>query len=114
MDTVMTGHDPFERDLERMLAARPAPEALRRQIAAIPMQHPRPARSTWRGWLASWSGGTTMPWAASMTAGFASLAIGIWLGLSGVSIDNDGRGNGGGDELASMAFPGANMMGDDL
>jgi hypothetical protein len=52
-----------------------------------------------------------MPWAASMTAGFASLAIGIWLGLSGVApLDSSGPA----DELTAMAFPGANLMGDDL
>ena len=104
----MTERDPFERDLGRMLAARPAPDAVRRQIAGIPEAHPRRARSPWRSWFDS----ATMPWAASMMAGFASLAIGIWLGLS-VLAPHDSGGQAR-DELTAMAFPGANLMGDDL
>lgn len=105
----MMERDPFERDLERMLAAKPAPDALRRQIAGIPDAHPRRARSPWRSWFDS----ATMPWAASMMAGFASLAIGIWLGLSGMTPVDSGN-SGPEDELTAMAFPGANLMGDDL
>jgi hypothetical protein len=109
MDTAMTERDPFERDLGRMLAAKPAPDALRRQIGGIPDAHPRRARSPWR----SWFDGATAPWAASMMAGFASLAIGIWLGASGLNLDNRND-TGGDDELTAMAFPGANLMEDDL
>ena len=104
----MTERDPFERDLGRMLAAKPAPDALRRQVAGIPHAYPRRARSPWR----SWFDGATAPWAASMTAGFASLAIGIWLGASGLNLDNGSA--GAEDELTAMAFPGANLMEDDL
>ena len=107
----MTERDPFERDLGRMLAARPAPDTLRRQIAGIPDAHPRRARSAWRSWFGSWFDSATMPWAAGMTAGFASLAIGIWLGVSGLAPVDDRR---PADELTAMAFPGANLMGDDL
>jgi|SRR5688572_2206853 hypothetical protein len=109
MDTAMTERDPFERDLGRMLAAKPAPDALRRQIGGIPDAHPRRARSPWR----SWFDGATAPWAASMMAGFASLAIGIWLGASGLAPLED-RNTGAGDELTAMAFPGVNLMEDDL
>lgn len=104
----MTERDPFERDLGRMLAAKPAPDALRRQVAGIPDAYPRRARSPWRGWF----DGATAPWAASMMAGFASLAIGVWLGASGLNLDNGN--SGAGDELTAMAFPGANLMEDDL
>lgn len=113
----MTERDPFEHDLGRMLAAKPAPGALRRQIAGIPDAHPRRARSPWRSWFGSWFDSATMPWAASMVAGFASLAIGIWLGLGGLApLDNSGQGQSdqAGDELTAMAFPGANLMEDDL
>src|SRR5262245_56719005 len=106
MDAAMTERDPFEHDLGRMLAAKPAPDAVRRQIARIPDDHPQRARSPWR----SWFDGATMPGAASMMAGFASLAIGIWLGVSGVApLDQPGQGNGQADELTAMAFPGANL-----
>lgn len=103
----MTERDPFERDLGQSFAPPPAPEALRRRVAGIPAEHPRRTVRSWRRWFDS----ATMPWAASLTAAFASLAIGIWIGASGVAdVDNAGPD----DELTAMAFPAAGMMGDDL
>ncbi len=102
MDAAMTGRDPFERDLGRMMEPRPAPDAVQRRIARIPQDHPRPplerpARS-WRRWFDT----ATAPWAASLTAALASLAIGFWLGFSGFV----GTADAGNDEdLVSLVFP---------
>jgi hypothetical protein len=104
MDAAMTERDPFERELGRVLEPRPAPADLQRRIARIPLEHPRPrgerpARS-WRLWF----GAVSAPWAASMTAALASLALGFWLGFSGLDdagtayADND-------EELVSLVFP---------
>ena len=76
----MTEHDAFERELERGLSPRRAPEELRRRIARIPLDHPRAARPK-RSWL-SWRG-EVAPWTAGLAGAFASLAIGFWLGFSG-------------------------------
>lgn len=77
----MTERDAFERELERNLSPRRAPEDLRRRIARIPLDHPRgapPKRS-----LLRWFSGDRAPWTAGLAGAFASLAIGFWLGFSG-------------------------------
>src|SRR5262249_35255933 len=106
MDAAMTGHDPFERDLGRLMEPRPAPAALQRRIARIPLEHPRqrgerPAPA-WRRWF----GAASVPWAASMSAALASLAIGFWLGFSGLT-DVDSAYASSDEELVSLVFPSA-------
>lgn len=85
------------------MAPRPAPTELQRRIARIPLDHPRAAgpEPFWRRWLET----VSAPLAASMTAALASLAIGFWLGFSGLvettslaSADTD-------EELVSLVFP---------
>jgi hypothetical protein len=101
MDAAMTERDPFERELERAMAPRRAPEALQRRIARIPLAHPRGEQApSWRRWLDA----VSVPWAASMTAALASLAIGVWLGASGLAVPG-GAPAGNDDELASLVFP---------
>jgi hypothetical protein len=84
---------------------RPSPADLQRRIARIPLEHPRargerPARS-WRRWLDA----VSTPWTASMTAAVASLAVGFWLGFSGLA-DTIGPAYAGNDEeLVSLVFP---------
>jgi hypothetical protein len=78
----MTERDDFERELERGLSPRPAPDALQRRIARIPLDHPRKAR-TKRSWL-RWLSGEGAPWTAGLAGAFASLAVGFWLGFSGL------------------------------
>jgi hypothetical protein len=100
----MTERDPFERELGRAMAPRPAPAELQRRIARIPFEHPRPrgerpARS-WRRWFAA----ASVPWAASMTAALASLAVGFWLGFSGLA-DTGTAYAGNDEELVSVVFP---------
>jgi len=80
MDAAMTERD-FERELERSMSPRRAPEDLQRRIARIPLDHPRGARNK-RSWL-SWFSGDGVPWTAGLAGAFASLAIGFWLGFSG-------------------------------
>ena len=98
----MTERDPFERDLERLMRPLHAPEGLQRRVADIPRDHPlrRPQRpvQSWRRWL----GLAAVPWTASMTAAFASLAVGFWLGFSGL-VDVADTGND--EELVSLVFP---------
>jgi hypothetical protein len=104
MDAAMTEErDVFERQLERKMAPRSAPADLQRRIARIPLEHPRDARHApfWRRWL----DGVSAPWAASMTAAFASLAIGFWLGSSGVAETTDIASASMDEELVSLVFP---------
>jgi hypothetical protein len=104
MDAVMTERD-FERELERRLSARRAPEDLQRRIARIPLDHPRAAR-TRRSWL-HWLSGGGAPWTAGLAGAFASLAIGFWLGFSGV-VDGttivDTASAGADEDLVALVF----------
>lgn len=99
----MTERDLFERELTRAMAPRPAPAELQRRIARIPLEHPRGAQSApfWRRWLDA----VSAPWAASMTAAFASLAIGFWLGFSGLVETTTTTAAGTDEELVSLVFP---------
>lgn len=100
----MTERDFFERQLERTMAPRPAPADLQRRIARIPLEHPRDAgpKPFWRRWL----DGMSAPWAASMTAALASLAIGFWLGSSGLVETTDiASASMDDEELVSLVFP---------
>jgi hypothetical protein len=103
MDAAMTERDFFERQLERIMAPKPAPADLQRRIARIPLEHPRDARPApfWRRWLDE----VSAPWAASMTAAFASLAIGFWLGSSGL-VETTAVASAGTDdeELVALVF----------
>lgn len=101
----MTERDPFERELGRFMQPRPAPQDLQRRIADIPLDHPqrrtdRPAQFSWRRWLA----GMGAPWTASVTAALASLAVGFWLGVSGLVEPTD---TGDDEELVALVFPSA-------
>lgn len=97
----MTERDHFERDLERAMAPRPAPTDLRRRIARIPLDHPRGrANPFWQRWRDALSG----PWLASMSAAAASLAVGLWLGFSGL-VMNDTASASTDEELVSLVFP---------
>ena len=102
----MTGQDPFERELGRAMEPRPAPADLQRRIARIPLEHPRslgerPGRSWWR-----WFSAESAPWAVSVAGAFASLAVGLWLGFSGVgdSIDT-AYADSNDEELVALVFP---------
>jgi len=102
----MTERDAFERELERGISPRRAPEDLQRQIARIPLDHPRAAR-TRRSWL-SWFGGDSVPWTAGLAGAFASLAIGFWLGFSGVVEDTtmvDTASVSADEDLVALVFP---------
>ena len=85
------------------MAPRSAPADVQRRIARIPQEHPRDARRApfWRRWLDA----VPAPWAASMTAAFASLAIGFWLGSSGVVDTAEIASAGTDEELVSLVFP---------
>ena len=100
----MTERESFERDLERSIGPRPASADLQRRIARIPLEHPRPRGErqpfSWRRWFNAGSA----PWAASMTAAFASLAVGFWLGFSGIA-DTDVTVASNDEELVSLVFP---------
>ena len=100
----MTERDPFERELGRAMTPRPAPADLQRRIARIPLEHPRPrgkrpARS-WRRWFDA----VTMPWTASLAGAMASLAVGFWLGFSGLVETSDAYADND-EELVSLVFP---------
>lgn len=109
----MTEQDPFERELGRLMEPRPAPADLQRRIARIPLEHPRPrgerrARS-WRRWFHA----ASAPWAASMTAALASLAVGLWLGFSGFTDSTDAYASND-EEVVSLVFPSApTVMGEE-
>lgn len=85
------------------MAPRSAPADLQRRIARIPLEHPHDARRApfWRRWLDA----VSAPWAASMTAALASLAIGFWLGFSGRVETTDIASAGADEELVSLVFP---------
>jgi len=101
----MTERDPFERELGRVMEPRPAPPELQRRIARIPLEHPRPRGErpahSWRRWFDAGSA----PWTASLTAALASLAVGFWLGFSGLADATDTAYAGNDEELASLVFP---------
>ena len=101
----MTERDDFERELERGMSPRRAPEDLQRRIARIPLDHPRGARAR-RSWL-RWFSGDSAPWTAGLAGAFASLAIGFWLGSAGwsmydhrryVSVNSD-------EDVVAVVFP---------
>ena len=98
----MTEHDSFEQDLQRAMAPRSAPTELQRRIARIPLEHPRPAGAApfWRRWLDA----VSAPWAASMSAALASLAVGVWLGFSGLVETTSTAYASTDDDLASLVF----------
>lgn len=102
----MIHRDPFERDLEQALSPRPAPEALQRRVARIPLDHPRArdprGTAPWRRWLDA----AAVPWAAGAAAALASLALGFWLGFSGIVDGTVATDTGNDEELASLVFPG--------
>lgn len=102
-----SGHDPFERHLQAGLAAEPAPDALHRRIRQIPLEHPRTARA---GRLSElWSRLFGQPgfsaeaasWTTGLAAAAASLAIGLWLGFSGLA-PADSSDNG--DALMALVY----------
>ena len=101
----MTEHDPFERELQAGLAAPRAPESLQRRIAQIPLEHLRPARQpAGGGWLrllrSAWLSPSNASWTTGIAAAAASLAIGFWLGIAGLTA----AGNNNDDELATLVF----------
>src|SRR5262245_50224155 len=117
MDAAMTGQDPFERELGRAMAPRPAPADLQRRIARIPLEQPRPrgerpGRSWWR-----WFGAESAPWAMSVAGALASLAIGFWLGFSGLvdGAADSAYASDSDDGLVALVFPGADttIVGDE-
>jgi hypothetical protein len=111
MDAAMTERDDFERELERGLSPRRAPEDLQRRIARIPLDHSRAARPkrSWLGWLR----GDGAPWTAGLAGALASLAIGFWLGFSGLV---DGTtivdGTSANDDVVALVFPSVPTIGD--
>lgn len=102
----MTERDAFERALERGLSPRRAPDALQRRIARIPLDHPRGARP--KRSLLRWLSGDGAPWTAGLAGAVASLAIGFWLGFSGV-IDSttivDTALAGADEDVVALVFP---------
>ncbi len=108
----MTERDSFERELERAMAPRRAPEDLQRRIARLPLDHPRPARTA-RSWL-SWRG-EVAPWTAGLAGAFASLAIGFWLGFSG-AVDSttiiDTASASADEDVVALVFPSVPTIGD--
>jgi hypothetical protein len=106
MDAAMTERDAFERELERSMSPHRAPEDLQRRIARIPVDHPRGTR-TRRSWL-SWLSGDGAPWTAGLAGAFASLAIGFWLGFSGLVEDTtmvDIASANADEDLVALVFP---------
>jgi len=102
----MTERDDFERELQRGLSPRRAPDVLQRRIGRIPLDHPRAAR-TRRSWI-SWFSGDGAPWTAGLAGAFASLAIGFWLGFSG-TVDGttmvDVASRGVDEDVVALVFP---------
>lgn len=109
----MTERDAFERELEQGMSPRRAPDALQRRIARIPLDHPRGAR-TRRSWL-RWLTGDAAPWTVGLAGAFASLAIGFWLGFSGV-VDSttivDTASAGADEDVVALVFPSVPTIGD--
>lgn len=94
------GQDQFERDLQAGLTVEKAPDHLYRRIAQIPLEHPRGARTGfWQRLRDRWSVETTS-WASGVAAAAASLAIGFWLGFSGMAPIDESDG----DSLVAIAF----------
>ena len=107
----MTEHDAFERELERGMSPRRAPEALQRRIARIPLDHPREPQAK-RSWL-SWLSGDGAPWTAGLAGAFASLAIGFWLGFSGTVDGTTIIDSATADEdVVALVFPSVPTVGD--
>jgi hypothetical protein len=110
MDAAMTERDDFDRELERGMSPRRAPEGLQRRIARIPLDHPRGVRRA-RSWL-SWRG-EVAPWTAGLAGAFASLAIGFWLGFSGTVDGTTIIDSAGADEdVVALVFPSVPTIGD--
>lgn len=109
----MTGHEPFERDLETALAPERAPDQLYRRVAQIPLDHPRGARaSLWQRLFGTWFSPEAAPWATGLAAAAASLAIGLWLGAAGVVGDGDSPTD---DGLVAVVYSGLpSALGDAL
>ena len=108
----MTERD-FERELERGLSPRRAPEDLQRRIVRIPIDHPREARAK-RSWL-HWFSGEGAPWAAGLAGAFASLAIGFWLGFSGTVNGTtiiDTASASADEDAVALVFPSVPTIGD--
>jgi hypothetical protein len=104
MDAAMTERDDFERKLERGMSPRRAPEDLQRRIARIPLDHPRAARP--KRSLLRWFSGDGVPWTAGLAGAFASLAIGFWLGFSGMVDGTTIVDTAGSDEdVVALVFP---------
>lgn len=98
----MTHNDPFERELEAGLAAERAPDSLYRRIAQIPLDHPRAAQAgLWQRLFGRWFSAEAASWASGLAAAAASLAIGLWLGFSGVAADNETE-----DALVAVVYTG--------
>jgi hypothetical protein len=111
MDAAMTERDDFERELERGLSPRRAPEDLQRRIARIPLDHSRAARPkrSWLGWLR----GDGAPWTAGLAGALASLAIGFWLGFSGLVDGTTIVDPASSDEdVVALVFPSVPTIGD--
>ena len=107
----MTERDDFERELERGMSPRRVPEDLQRRIARIPLDHPRGAR-TKRSWL-GWLRGDAAPWTAGLAGAFASLAIGFWLGFSGLVDGSTIVDTTSSDEdVVALVFPSVPTIGD--
>jgi len=111
------GHDPFERNLQSGLAAERAPDSLQRRIAQVPLEHPRGARvglrqrRIGRSWFSPWFSGEAASWTTGLAAAAASLAIGFWLGFSGLAADE----SDGDDALVAMVFGDVSQnLGDEL
>ena len=98
----MTERDDFERELERGLSPRRAPEEFQRRIARIPLDHPRGQRAP-RSWL-RWLRGDAAPWSAGLAGAFASLAIGFWLGVSGM-VDSTSTSASADEDVVALVFP---------
>jgi hypothetical protein len=110
MDAAMTERD-FDRELERGLSPRRAPEDVQRRIGRIPLDHPRGARAK-RSWL-RWFSGDGAPWTASLAGALASLAIGFWLGFSGTVEGTTIIDTAGSDEdVVALVFPSVPTVGD--
>lgn len=105
----MMDDERLEQELRAGLAADRAPDSLHRRIARIPLEHPRPAGPRWR--KAAWFALASPPWATSFAAAAASLAIGIWLGFSGLAASDAG---GSEEDLVALVFSGVpTTMGDE-
>ena len=95
------------------MSPRRAPDALQRRIARIPLDYPRGARPK-RSWL-RWFSGDAAPWTAGLAGAFASLAVGFWLGFSGV-VDSativDTASVSADEDAVALVFPSVPTIGD--